>query len=81
MQIGPGVEVWQNPLIKTGDYKIAYRVANMIEPSVTVKGWFIHRNTGRAQLPDKVINTANRDVPVAVLRIGQNGNITMLPAN
>jgi hypothetical protein len=81
MKFGPGIEVWQNPSARAGDYRVIYRVANMADPSVTVEGWYIHRNTGRVALPRKVIDFINRDVPVALLRISQSGNIAMLAGN
>lgn len=81
MQAGPGIEIWQHPSTKAGDYKVIYRATNMNAPPIKVEGWYIHRNTGRVKLPDTTISSANVDVPVMTLRISSSGALTPVPAN
>jgi hypothetical protein len=81
MPSGPGIEIWQHPATKAGDYKVIYRATNMNTPSVKVEGWYIHRNTGRVKLPDRTVTAADVDVPVITLSISQSGRLTAVPAN
>jgi len=81
MKVGPGLEVWQDSAAPTGEYKIIYRVAKLIDPSVTVSGWYIQRSTGRKKLRERTIGTIDTDVAAATIVVEQSGTITVTEAN
>jgi hypothetical protein len=81
MKVGPGLEVWQNSAAAAGEYKIIYRAAKLIDPSVTVGGWYIQRSTGRKKLRERTIGAVDIDVPAATIVVAQDGTVTVTEAN
>jgi hypothetical protein len=81
MKVGPGLEVWQNSAAAAGEYKIIYRAAKLIDPSVTVNGWYIQRSTGRKKLRERTIGAVDIDIPAATIVVAQDGTVTVTEAN
>ena len=81
MKIGPGLEVWQNPAALAGHYKIIYRAEKLIDPSVSVGGWYIQRSTGRKKLRDRTLSAVNADLPAATITVTPAGTVTVSEPN
>jgi hypothetical protein len=81
MKIGPGMEVWQDFAAPPGDYKVIYQAVKLVEPKVTVSGWYIQRSTGRKKFRERTISVANSDMLVATVTVSSSGSISVAEAN
>jgi hypothetical protein len=81
MKIGPGLEVWQNPAAIAGDYKIIYRAEKLVDPSVSVGGWYIQRSTGRKKLRERTLSSIDVDMLAATISVTPSGTVTVTEPN
>lgn len=81
MKVGPGMEVWQDFAAPPGDYKVIYQVVKLIDPKVTVSGWYIQRSTGRQKFRERTISVINSDMLVATITVTSSGSISVAEAN
>ncbi len=75
---GPGIEIWENPLAKTGDYKIYInlytRHGNAKNP--TVKTTVYYRD-GSKKMHDVTLSTEGHKVLVATVNVNSEGDVTV----
>ncbi|HXI06876.1 MAG: hypothetical protein ACRC1G_19775 [Bradyrhizobium sp.] len=81
MKVGPGIEVWQNPATIAGDYKIIYHAEKLVDPSVTVGGWYIQRSTGRKKLRERTLSSIGTDLLAATITVTSSGTVTVTEPN
>jgi hypothetical protein len=75
---GPGLEVWIDPQVRPGDYKVEYRLGRAYGRDVAVSGYFIDR-TGRRLLPSKTLKDSMLSATAALLRLDAEGKISIVP--
>jgi hypothetical protein len=75
---GPGIEVWLDPQVRPGDYKVEYRLGRAYGKDVRVSGYFIDR-TGRRALPSKTLKDSMLAATAALLRLDAEGKIAIVP--
>ena len=74
MREGPGMEIWQDPSAKFGEYKVTYNLLSAKVPSVPVRGWIIDRSQGQQDLP---LIRLTQKTDVAKIVIGEDGSVSI----
>ena len=73
---GPGNEIWLHPQTLPGEYKVYYNLYAKRSSRIGVRGAMLTPE-GKINFPDRVLSVQGRKILAAVIRVDNQGNITL----
>ncbi len=79
MRSGPGIELWQNPEAKPGEYQVEYELFSVRSGSTVRIEGDIYDRRGRHDLPPITLRRRGERAEVATVTVDQAGHVTLHP--